>query len=74
MLSSDGSQDRTDKVTHIAALLSQPVLISQVRNEKKKDWGMEDLELDACCLDEMKFNFRIMDELDDLNLESVDDI
>ncbi len=41
---------------------------------KIEDWGMEDLELDACCLDEMKFNFRIMDELADLNLESVDEI
>eukprot|EP01084_Bolivina_argentea_P271877 462734_1 len=35
MLSADGSQDRTDKVTHIAALLPHPVLIAQIRNEKK---------------------------------------
>ncbi len=35
-------------------------------------WGMDDLELDLHCLDELKLTYRVMDEMKELNLESMD--
>ncbi len=54
------------------SMLSDPTIRSNVRMGIQ-DWGMDDLDLDEKCMDEIKFRFRIMEEMNELNVESVDD-